>query len=89
MAICLYCDIEMTTGRSCTMDVLLVRGRRVEFARYGTERDMAQFRGQPCGDCGVSWGGFHHPGCDLQLCPLCHGQLLSCGCIGDDDEDLW
>jgi hypothetical protein len=86
MAICSYCAVEMTTGGSCTLDVLLVRGQRVEFARYGTEQGMAAFRGRPCGDCGVAWGGLHHPGCDLQRCPLCHGQLLSCGCV--DDEDL-
>jgi hypothetical protein len=28
---------------------------------------------------------FHHPGCDLQECPLCGGQLLSCGCRFDED----
>ena len=32
-------------------------------------------------------GGFHHPGCDLQRCPLCYGQLLSCGCVFDEDEN--
>lgn len=87
MAICLYCNGEMTTGGSCTVEALFADGRRFEFARHGTERGMKAFRGLPCGDCGVSWGGLHHPGCDLQRCPVCHGQLISCGCLDDDDVD--
>lgn len=33
-----------------------------------------------CHDCGVALGRIHHPGCDLEECPRCHGQLLSCEC---------
>ena len=38
-----------------------------------------------CGDCGAPRGGFHHRGCDLERCPRCSGQLISCGC---DETDL-
>ncbi|MEX1106596.1 MAG: hypothetical protein WEB78_10385 [Ilumatobacteraceae bacterium] len=86
MAICLYCDVEMTTGGSCVFDALIVDGRRVVLARHGSERGGRDVRGRNCGDCGVVWGGFHHPGCDLQRCPVCRYQLLSCGCIDSDDE---
>jgi hypothetical protein len=27
----------------------------------------------------------HHPGCDLERCPLCRQQAMSCGCRFDED----
>jgi hypothetical protein len=38
-----------------------------------------------CHDCGTMPGGFHHPGCDMERCPKCSGQLISCGCLSSDD----
>lgn len=29
-----------------------------------------------CPDCGAKAGGFHHFGCDIENCPVCHGQML-------------
>lgn len=34
-----------------------------------------------CHDCFVMESGFHHPGCDMERCPLCGRQLISCGCL--------
>jgi hypothetical protein len=39
-----------------------------------------------CHDCDVSPGGFHHPGCDMEECPRCHQQLLSCDCERPDAD---
>lgn len=40
-----------------------------------------------CPDCDVDVGEFHLPGCDIEVCPKCVGQAISCGCNAADDAD--
>jgi hypothetical protein len=28
----------------------------------------------------VVTGGYHHPGCDMEICPRCGNQLITCDC---------
>jgi hypothetical protein len=34
-----------------------------------------------CGDCGAEPGKLHKPGCDVERCPKCGGQIIACNCI--------
>ncbi len=41
-----------------------------------------------CHDCGIPEGGIHSEGCDMERCPKCGGQLISCDCKDEDLEGL-
>ena len=45
------------------------------------------YQESPCHDCNTPLGGYHHPGCDNERCPICGGQLISCDCEFDLEED--
>lgn len=72
--------------------LLELHGSEYEALPYGVEpawevnADLA-----PCHDCGVVKGMFHMDGCDVEACPRCFGQLLSCGCMwgeGPAESDI-
>ena len=52
---------------------------------YGKERHDWKASRIPCHDCKVHEGEFHVPSCDVEECPACHGQRLSCNCERDGD----
>src|SRR3954447_9768085 len=83
MAICLDCDREMRTAPTCVVSTLHLAGAPFPLTPYGRDGPSVPSGGR-CGDCGVEPGGFHHLGCDLQRCPRCQRQLLSCGCPFDE-----
>jgi hypothetical protein len=74
MAICPYCDQEMQDHVACTKPTYDDFPDGVPRARipYGN-----------CHDCGTPSGGLHHPGCDMERCPLCGGQAIACNCNKD------
>ncbi|WP_165794149.1 hypothetical protein [Deinococcus aerius] len=53
---------------------------------YGQEGVVSGNGTEDCHDCAVPLGSHHHPGCDWERCPRCKGQLISCGCLDDEDE---
>jgi len=59
-------------------------GRSVPRIRYGSEREDWGADKVPCHDCRVLKGEFHVPNCDVEECPVCGAQLLSCNCPFDE-----
>ena len=49
--------------------------------RYGDELQEWLAKGVPCHDCGAIKGEYHVDGCDVEECPVCRGQKLSCDCV--------
>jgi hypothetical protein len=65
----------------------MLNGQAIARIRYGDEHDDWKADQQPCHDCRVLKGEFHVPDCDVEECPTCGGQLISCDCTFDDRVD--
>jgi hypothetical protein len=95
MSVCEYCNQEMTEVKTCKKVPIMHNGKEYEPIKYGDEKPIEcdprikQYfiRPERCHDCGVEKGGYHHPGCDVEECPVCHGQLITCGCIDEEDNE--
>jgi hypothetical protein len=61
-----------------------LQGRSIPRIRYGNEQHDWHADKVPCHDCAILKGDFHVPGCDVEECPVCGGQLLSCECDFDE-----
>jgi hypothetical protein len=88
MAVCPMCSREMTTQVSCLEDPVDIRDVLYDPVRYGDESLSVRWAPPPfCGDCATPLGGVHHPGCDMEACPICFEQAISCGHFADSDDD--
>lgn len=74
MAKCNWCHKDMLKVDGCS------KNREVEFPG-GSKLPSIPYIGGKCHDCNAGDGKYHHPGCDMERCPKCGGQLISCGCL--------
>lgn len=82
---CKFCNQDMSHAKGCIKLSIRHNGRDYDPIKVGNPGDW--YFGKPadtrCGDCNAMIGHYHHPGCDMEICPVCKGQLLSCGCAGE------
>jgi hypothetical protein len=85
VAVCRYCNVEMTLADGCTEDPIIIEGDTYRPIRLGDEPGPP-WSERRCGDCNVRRGRVHHHGCDVERCPACGLQSISCDCIWAGEE---
>ena len=68
----------MSKGNSCSAYKIIYRKQSYNRIPYGEEKH--KWRDRYCHDCGVEIGQYHHVNCDVEECPICHLQFISCDC---------
>lgn len=91
-SICDWCKQDMADPDTRTCTLATYEGYaghdHVDRIRFGYERGAdALMPDETCNDCGVRAGAYHHPGCDVEQCPVCFGQAIGCDCPADSDTD--
>jgi len=90
MAICKDCKADTFDVETCDVPYILI-GEHVyqrDRSHYEHEKCEAAFstHASRCRDCNIvnGHGHIHHFGCEIERCPKCGGQLISCGCAGEE-----
>jgi HEPN domain-containing protein len=68
-----------------------LHGKEYRRLPYGVEPGWEMSADSPCHDCGIRKGQLHVANCDVEACPRCFGQVITCGCFWDEgppDSDL-
>jgi hypothetical protein len=70
----------MEKVNGCVIGEIVLKGETYKRIKYGEEEDNTDIQSR-CHDCGAKRGHYHHFRCDVEQCPRCKGQLLSCDCL--------
>jgi hypothetical protein len=74
--VCQFCSAEMNGSTTCVAVLVRIKAGEFDPVAYGDEPD-SEGEQRRCHDCDVLPGGFHHRGCDWEVCPSCRKQLIS------------
>lgn len=88
-ALCKECKRGMIESDGCRLfGIPMKDGSTGDPIKHGKELRADWGRdGGRCHDCGAKVGQYHHPGCDVEECPGCGGQLIGCECLATDEEE--
>lgn len=84
MSKCEDCGREMLIADGCSKEYLIFKDMKNNTNEYhrvkvGELSDKIS-EDDRCHDCNARYGYYHHIGCDMERCPLCGMQLISCDC---------
>ena len=80
VATCGYCGRKMGK-QECLYNHVVISGEEYQRVRVV---ESPLYEGEPNCECGCEIGEVHHVGCDLEDCPRCGRQFLSCLYGGED-----
>jgi hypothetical protein len=72
-------EMEIISEPDQTVTHVSIGGVRYPRTRCGSEPEVGSEM-DFCSDCFAKAGQYHAIGCDLEECPKCHRQMISCGC---------
>lgn len=78
MVKCEDCQEEMRDKHTTTCTIGKIKIKEKFYNRDSSYFDV----NKRCHDCNIEniEGNFHHFRCDMERCPKCKGQLITCGC---------
>lgn len=62
-------------GQEKRYDDFALQHKQFDMIPYAEEAQL-----HPCNHCKVKAGEYHIPGCDVEECPKCENQSISCSC---------
>jgi len=77
---CELCENNINNCSGCTEE------KKIKFSNYpdmepvrvGDSEDSSR---EKCHDCGALSGNIHHMWCDMERCPRCGDQFITCDCV--------
>lgn len=76
-ATCELCGQHMSKSSGCTCKTVYSGKDTYPRIPFG---DVYTTKTERCPDCNAAPGKYHHLNCDMEICPVCGGQLLGCEC---------